>query len=67
LFGFGKIMYQPTAPKTLDNYFDKAETHSFKVHISTLNFGLRRLLGKLEITVNPITHTHTHTHTHTNL
>jgi hypothetical protein len=27
LFGFGKILYQPPAPKVLDSYFDKKETH----------------------------------------
>jgi hypothetical protein len=30
LFGFGKILYQPTAPKDLDSYFDKTETHFLK-------------------------------------
>jgi hypothetical protein len=27
LFGFGKILYQPIAPKDLDSYFGKTETH----------------------------------------
>jgi hypothetical protein len=27
LFGFGKILYQPIAPKIPDSYFDKKETH----------------------------------------
>jgi hypothetical protein len=26
LFGFGKILCQPIAPKDLDSYFDKTET-----------------------------------------
>jgi hypothetical protein len=30
LFGFGKILYQPTPPKDLDSYFDKIETHVFE-------------------------------------
>jgi hypothetical protein len=47
LFGFGKIWYQPTAPKDLDNYFDKTEIHFYTLHIGTLNFDLRKLLGKL--------------------
>jgi hypothetical protein len=37
LFGFGKILYQPKAPKIHDSYFDKTETH-FKIHISTFKF-----------------------------
>jgi hypothetical protein len=27
LFGFGKILYQPIAPKDLDSCFDKTENH----------------------------------------
>jgi hypothetical protein len=27
LFVLGKIFYQPVAPKDLDSYFDKTETH----------------------------------------
>jgi hypothetical protein len=27
LFGFGKILYQPIAPKDLDSYFSKTVTH----------------------------------------
>jgi hypothetical protein len=26
-FGFGKISYQPIAPKNPNSYFDKTETH----------------------------------------
>jgi hypothetical protein len=29
LFGSGKILYQPTAPKDLNSYFDKTETHFY--------------------------------------
>jgi hypothetical protein len=32
LFGFGKLLYQPIAPKDLDNYFDKTETHLSNMH-----------------------------------
>jgi hypothetical protein len=42
LFGFGKILHQPIVSKVPDSYFDKIETH-FKIHISTLNFDLRKL------------------------
>jgi hypothetical protein len=30
LFGFGKILYQSTAPKDLNSYFNKKETHFFE-------------------------------------
>jgi hypothetical protein len=32
LFDFGKILYQPIAPKDLNSYFDEIETHFFNTH-----------------------------------